>query len=334
MYHASLLGQRFVQQGLAPDEIVELHSEAVDRVTADLPYRQRATLITDAMQFLLEVMIAYGVHHKNYMELRAQAAERQAAQAQQQAMEAERQAQEKSDILVLIAHELNTPITAAAGILDLELRRLDRGQTDGMRERLGGARTAIERLTLLSADLHRASRNEPLALTLETQDLTALVARVCDWALSQVREKGLQLICPQGEEPIAVIGDGDAIVTILSNLLSNAIRYTPSGGTITVRIGRENAEAWLEVTDTGIGMTDEQRARIFDKFYRTPQAKQTVAQGLGLGLSIVQQLVDAQGGRISVASTPGQGSSFRVVLPEAAPAIQTHNARSEGVGDG
>jgi two-component system OmpR family sensor kinase len=303
----------------------------VDRVTSDLPYRQRATLITDAMQFLLEVMIAYGVHHKQYMELRAQAAERQAAQARQQAAEAERLAQEKSDILALIAHELNTPITAAEGILDLVVRRLDRGQTDDLRERIGRARSAVERLALLSADLHRVSRNEPLELTIDTQDLTALAAQVCGWAMSQAREKGLRLLCPDWEEPIEVLGDGEAIVTIVSNLLSNAIRYTPEDGTVTVRIGRERDGAWIEVADTGIGMTDEQRARIFDKFYRAPEAKQTVSQGLGLGLSIVEQLVAAQNGRISVTSASGRGSCFRVVLPLAASGPQSQN---RGDGDG
>ena len=101
----------------------------------------------------------------------------------------------------------------------------------------------------------------------------------------------------------------------MGNLLSNAIRYTPPGGRVIVRYGQNKAGAWVEVTDTGIGMAPDVQARAFEKFYRAPEAHTVSTQGLGLGLSLVHDLVQAHGGRIEIESAPRQGSTFRVILP-------------------
>jgi signal transduction histidine kinase len=114
-----------------------------------------------------------------------------------------------------------------------------------------------------------------------------------------------------------VLGSEDALLSVFGNLLSNAIRYTPGGGSVSVGLAVEGDFVCVEVTDTGIGMPVEVQGRIFDKFYRGPQARAVEAQGLGLGLSLVQQFVEVHDGRIEVTSVDGAGSTFKVWLPRA-----------------
>ena len=322
LYQASLLGRSFVEQGIGPDDIIALHSEALDAVTAPLSYRQRASAATDGLQFLLEVMIAYGVHHQEYLALRlaerARVADEQAAVDRRRVAEAERLAQEKSDILSAIAHELNTPITAATGSLQLAARALEAGRADRVAERIAIASDAVQRLGRLSAELSRASRDEVAVLEIAPQRLEPFVAQAWTWAQDAAREKQIHLERPQSHDGPTVLADASALQTIVSNLISNAVRYTPAGGTVAVAYGVAGTDAWISVRDTGIGMTPEVQARIFDKFYRAPEGRQMASQGFGLGLSLVQQLVVAHRGTISVESQPGAGSTFKVRLPRAA----------------
>jgi signal transduction histidine kinase len=112
-----------------------------------------------------------------------------------------------------------------------------------------------------------------------------------------------------------VQGDADGLLSVLGNLLSNAVRYTPEGGRVTVGYGNDDQSAWVSVQDTGIGMAPDVRERIFERFYRAPGARQLESRGLGLGLTLVQKLVLAHSGRIEVESQNGQGSRFVVYLP-------------------
>jgi len=93
------------------------------------------------------------------------------------------------------------------------------------------------------------------------------------------------------------------------------VRYTPAGGTVTVRYGTEAEHAWVEVADSGIGMSPDVQQSIFEQFYRAPEAQKIEQQGLGLGLFLVQRLVQAHGGRVEVRSSPEAGSTFRILLP-------------------
>jgi signal transduction histidine kinase len=119
---------------------------------------------------------------------------------------------------------------------------------------------------------------------------------------------------------VLVRGDADALLSVLGNLLSNAVRYTSPGGRVVVHHGLLTDDTgrwgWMEVKDTGIGMTPEVQSRIFEKFYRAPEAalQEGAGSGLGLGLALVQQFVAAHEGRIEVRSVPGEGSTFRVHL--------------------
>jgi signal transduction histidine kinase len=332
LYQASLLSRQFVEQGVGPEEIVALHVEAFDLATEHQPYRSRLQSGADGLQFLLEVMIAYGMQHQAYMELRlaelhhqAEATadlERQRAALAEQAEQAE---QAKVELLATIAHELGTPLTAARGYVDYAQRLIRGGRLEAVPAALGSAREAIDRLSHLTADLVRSSHGDALALEFAPLDLAEVLARACAWAQEATRDKAIQ-VRYLASDPVPLTGNADALLTVFGNLLSNAIRYTPDGGTVDVRLWRGSSGVCVEVQDTGIGMPPEVQARIFDKFYRASEARRMSAAGLGLGLALAQNLVAAHGGTITVESTPGMGSTFRVLLP-AQPDKEKEHAR-------
>jgi signal transduction histidine kinase len=301
LYEASLLSRTFVEQGIGPEEIVALHVEALQSATVELSDREQTRAATSGLQFLLEVMITYGVQHKQYLELRLRELARSDA--------------DKADVIAAIAHELRTPLTAAKGNIDMAVRQLGRGQTERLPTLLGSSREALERLTRLTGQLLEASRGEPRELRLESLQLEEVLGQACAWASAGAAEKGLAVVYESALERCTVEGNHDALLTVFGNLLSNAVRYTPEGGRVTVRHGRGERTAWAEVRDTGIGMDEATRARVFEKFFRSDEARNMAATGLGLGLSLVAQLVEAHGGRIEVESALGRGSCFRVELP-------------------
>lgn len=306
LYDASLLSQTLVHHGVGPEEIVALHMEALDLALEGFSPLEQARSFGHAHQFLLEVMIAYGVTYREYLELKVR--ERDSAM--------ELAVQERAELLATVAHEMRTPLTAALGTLDLARRDLDRGRTDRIVPWLGTARDALHRLSRLTADVARASLGEPPELVYAPLDLCVLVSEASRWAEAAATEKGLTLVHADAPSPVPIVGDADALLSIFGNLLANAVRYTPAGGRITVDCGAEEHIAWATITDTGIGMSPEVQERIFEKFYRAREARDIEAQGLGLGLSLVQELVLAHHGHIEVQSAPGAGSTFRVILPQ------------------
>jgi len=324
LYRASLLSQRFIEEGLGPEEIIAVHAEAVEIATRGLGYRERARASTDALQFLLEMMIAYGVQYRAYLDLRLREREHETearlALERQRAVDAEQSEQDKEEILATISHELRTPITAAIGNIDLARRSLERAQHERLPRQLTAAREAMGRLSRLTDDLIGASRDGLPSLSVAPIDAGEVLRQACAWAKPMADEKGITLVS-DGVGPCDAVGDNDALLTVFGNLLSNAIRYTPPGGRVEARSGDDGAWAWFSVTDSGIGMTPETRARIFEKFYRAPDVKVAEPRGLGLGLVITQRLVAAHGGQLDVESQPGAGSTFRVRLPRAASTV-------------
>jgi signal transduction histidine kinase len=115
-----------------------------------------------------------------------------------------------------------------------------------------------------------------------------------------------------------VVGDADRLVQVATNLLSNALRYSQPGGTVTVRVGRRGSDAMLEVADTGTGIAPDDLRHVFTRFWRGDRSRSPAAGGAGIGLAIVAELVRAHDGRIDVDSALGHGSCFRVIIPVAA----------------
>lgn len=330
LYRASILSHVCIEQALGPEDIVGLHTEALQRLQANFTYRQQARAAGDGHQFLLEVMISYGIQYREYLDLRlgerARDAEAEATLAEQRAQDAERSEQEKIEILRVIVHELNTPITAAKGTLELAARQASKGRLDGMPRFVDRALVAVERMQRLVENLSEASRGVAPHLDLSLQDLAGLVVQAHALAGPAASERHIQLDPVAGAGgSLPVRGNAGALLSVAGNLLSNAIRYTPEHGHVSVSVGRggpDAGQAVVEVRDSGIGMSPEVRARIFERFYRAPEAQRRAA-GLGVGLALVQQLVEAHSGQIEVESAPGVGSTFRVSLPIADPTKET-----------
>lgn len=235
LYRASQVSQAFIESGMGPEDIVALHSESLDRIMAGQSPRNKVRAMAEAHQFLLEIMIAYGIRFKEYLELRLRQtlrdAEAQLEREQERSRDLDRLQREKGEIIGVIAHELRTPLTAVKGNLDLSSNLLKKGEVLSASQRLTLANEALDRLSRLTADLVEASREGRPALTFALHDLSPIVTQAVAWAEPLAKSKNVSLLRPTPKSSAAVQldCDPDALLSILGNILSNAVRYTPSG---------------------------------------------------------------------------------------------------------
>jgi PAS domain S-box-containing protein len=225
----------------------------------------------------------------------------------------------KSEFVSTVSHELRTPMTSIKGYADLLLMGAVGSLSDDQQRFLTIIKSNTDRLTLLVNDLLDISRIESgrLVLTprvvriddLITQVVTALAARAAERALN------LHTDLPQVLPEIFV--DPDRVIQVLTNLVGNACRYTPSGGEIVVLARAKGDEIRVSVRDTGIGISEDDQKRLFSRFFRSDDPVVQDAPGTGLGLSITKSLVEMHGGQIWVESTLGEGSTFTFTLPTA-----------------
>ncbi len=314
LYQASLLTESFIRDGLGPEDITLMHCEGVQDLLEASDGRtqlDRLRGLGDAHQFLLEIMISYGVKYREY-------AERVLADSLLKVESASGDRQ-RAELLAMIAHEIATPLTVAHGGVSRASKMLTAGDVEHAGPALTFARTALDRLRHLNDELREASlgeHNEDVQLPLLSHDLRQIVDISCNWASVLAEEKGVTLVREHSGTPLPVVCNSDSMQTVLINLLSNAIHYTPAGGTVSLRHYQGEQGPCVEVTDTGIGMTEEEQEHLFEKFFRGSQARTMSRQGLGLGMAITKQLVDAQGGQISVVrSVTDEGTTIRVTLP-------------------
>jgi signal transduction histidine kinase len=211
-------------------------------------------------------------------------------------------------------HQLRAPLAAISGTLDAlpfagPLNTKQEDLISRARRRVQDAFETIRDLLDLAAAQRPLKQREG-----ETVLLAQALERAIETARERARNKGvvLQIEIPSGTQ---VFGQPADMARIFSNLLDNGVKYTPTGGEVMLQVERRNGEVHAEVRDTGIGIGDEDRERIFEGFYRTQEAKSSGEMGTGLGLSIVKQLVDRWGGRLKVESQPGKGTTFTIVLP-------------------
>jgi signal transduction histidine kinase len=168
-------------------------------------------------------------------------------------------------------------------------------------------------LTMISALLDIAEAEQgALRLNRESVDLAALAEDMAELYSYAAEDKGLA-ISARTEAGVRVEADATRLRQALANLLDNAIKYTPAGGSIAVELSCEGPRAVLQVSDTGIGITASDLPRIWDRLYRGDRSRSE--PGLGLGLSLVKAIVEAHGGSVAAESAPGGGSSFRLILP-------------------
>ncbi len=222
----------------------------------------------------------------------------------------------KSEFINIAAHELRTPLSI---ILGYALMLKDELQGAPQQEQVGAIVESTLQLTRLVDDMTNLRYLEAgqVALTFRSLHLQDLLPAIVERFQKMMRDKGQTLFCEVSEDLPPVRGDREKVELVLSNLLSNANKFTSSGGVIRVSAARQGNDILVTVEDTGIGIPPEEWERIFEPFYQVEDSLRREHSGIGLGLSIARELVQLHGGRIWVESQVGKGSRFFFTLPRA-----------------
>ncbi len=241
------------------------------------------------------------------------------AERLQESVEIIRRDRDRSrEFLADVSHELRTPIAALRTFNEL----LVEGAADDPTARaefLETSRAQLERLDWLAQNLLELSKLDSglVLLDLRREDLRSSVEQAVDQAAATARRRGVELTMQRPDDAIQLRHDPVRIGQVVTNLVGNAIKFTPRGGHVDVQVQAEpDGAASITVADTGIGIDPAELPRIFDRFFRGSRANEARGSGSGLGLAIVRGIVEMHGGTVAVESRLGAGTSFRVMLPE------------------
>ncbi|HEX8390727.1 MAG TPA: GAF domain-containing sensor histidine kinase [Longimicrobium sp.] len=223
----------------------------------------------------------------------------------------------RDEVLGIVSHDLRNPVHTIQLSSGFLLETLpDEGSQALTRKQLGIIRRAAQRMDRMIGDLLDAATIAAGHLSMEPRphSATLLLRAAFDSLAPLAQEKGIRFVCDGPDRAPAVMADVDRVIQVLGNLVGNAVRFTPEGGTITLGLRPLETAAEFRVADTGSGIPADQLARVFDQFW---QARRDGRQGTGLGLTIAQGIVHAHGGEIRVESAPGEGTTFLFTLPYA-----------------
>jgi PAS domain S-box-containing protein len=227
----------------------------------------------------------------------------------------------KSDFIATLSHEFRTPLTSVNMAVDILNQQILGPLNAKQKELIESAREDCFRLTKLARELLQLSKLESGRLQLKNEDLD--IAAVVDFSIRplqlQISEKNIRLVTDIPATIPHIIADEQQISWVITNLVTNALKYTPAGGSVTVRAREESGGVQIAVQDTGQGIAREHLDRIFDKFVQVKQASATTPGSVGLGLAIAKEIVEVYGGRIWAESEPGKGSTFVFLLPVGQP---------------
>ncbi len=304
-----------------------------------LPWYREPAFLTIMFVGGLVVLLLAGLTIKHYVQLRHAYAEVRCAQMELQAAneemeaaneelyatneflnEANEQLREldkmKSAFVSQASHDLRTPLTAIKGTLDNLGLGIGGELTEKQKKLLDRAHRSVDRLTALVNDILDLARMESGRMTLEKSDFSMkmLVENMLHENKTAAAQKNISLSLNAGDEPLKVNADMGKLGRVVGELIGNAIKYTPDGGTVEINLAQQDDKAAVTVRDSGIGMTREECEKIWDRFYRTT-ASQKIARGSGLGLSIAKELIEMHGGTIQAESEPGKGTTFVVTVP-------------------
>ena len=216
-----------------------------------------------------------------------------------------------------VSHELRTPLTSISGFLEM-MQEEEQGLGESGRHYLEVIRRGTERLHALVEDLLLIAQIEAkrVELQLGPVDVAELTSRSVEAMRPSAADKGVTLELVSDHPPI-VQGDSNRLTQVFDNLVSNAIKFTNDGGTVTVSVADDNGDVRLVVADTGIGVPVEEQGQVFSRFFRASTATRLAIPGTGLGLSISRALIEQHGGTITLTSAEGEGTQVVVTLPAA-----------------
>lgn len=224
--------------------------------------------------------------------------------------------QVRKDFVANVSHELRTPITSIKGFSETLLDGAYKDQ-ETLLSFLEIMYKESNRLQMLVNDLLDLSKIEKNGFTvnMEKTSLREIILRTTEMTHQKLEEKNMQFEA-QIDEDVFINGDPNRLVQVVMNLMVNAVNYSPENTKITVHLYKKEKNAILEIIDEGIGISKEERQRIFERFYRVDKARSRNSGGTGLGLAIVKHLVEAHHGKIQVDSTVGKGTIMRLIFPK------------------
>jgi signal transduction histidine kinase len=228
--------------------------------------------------------------------------------------------EKKSDVLRVAGHQLRSPLSAIRSLLDVAVEgyavepERQRRMLERARSRTTAMLAMVNELLVLSR-LKESDRGRERSE--ERIDVCSILAALDELYRPKAESKGVTLVLSPPPDACAILASGDDIREALNNLLDNAINYTPTGGTVRCAARFDEPNLIVSVSDTGIGIEPETLDRVFEEFYRAPNAKKVDANGTGLGLAIVKRTIEKWHGSITVESKPGEGTTFTLVFPGA-----------------
>jgi two-component system sensor histidine kinase/response regulator len=223
----------------------------------------------------------------------------------------------KDQFIRMATHDLRNPLNVILGYASV-INRLDVSAHDrSLRaQAVENIRQSVEKMRTLVTDLLDLAQFETRSyLSMTPKPLGAFLAKCLGGQNVIAMQKNIELVSTPPPEYVIVHIDENYMARVIDNLVSNALKYTPSGGQVKVRTTWDETSTTIEVSDTGMGIPEQDLPHIFDAFYRVRQGEHEHIEGSGLGLSIVKTIVEQHGGKVKVESKPGQGSTFWVTLP-------------------
>ncbi len=292
-----------------------------------LPLELNGTVYVSAVQVVFTTTIAISVYMATSITQRLRAHEKAVLSLSIQLAEEHGKLQDAYDMLEhtqklqvqymrKVSHELRSPLAAIDSMLTLVVGRIVR-EDEKRSELIERSLNRIKSLLRMVNDLLvllRSKDAQPMD-QFQPVDLQTIAEKVVDLLTSRAEQEKVALECKLESALSPVLGDPEAVEQLLTNLVSNGLKYTHEGGVVGIAITNEGNHVRIEVSDTGIGITEEDQSRVFGEFYRSKEAREFAPVGTGLGLSIVKSIVDNHKGKLHLKSAVGEGTTFTVFLP-------------------